>query len=49
MSKHKNNTLLLTSLFDNLRGLGTDISSVAVVCTCNAELSIGAFDVVDGI
>jgi hypothetical protein len=50
MNKSSSDTLLLlTSLLDNLRELGTDISSVAVVSTCNGELSTSIFDVVDGI
>jgi hypothetical protein len=40
---------LLTSLFDNLRELGNDTSSLVVDWTCDEELNTGIFNVVDGI
>ncbi len=45
----KTNTLVLTSLFDNLHEFDNDISSPAVDCIGDEELNSDVFDVVDGI
>ncbi len=49
MNTYENNKLLLTSLFDNLRESGNDISSFIIDCACDEELNTGVSDVVDDI